>query len=345
VLKSIDILIALSVVMLVASMAVTVMVGFITHIRNTRGRALQQGIADLLHLVNPGFANDVVKKIAHAVLTHPLIRDDFDRMGTVVHREELTKVLMELAAGNGPQRLEADVQTQLQKTLEAHGIANPARTLENIRVLSLQLEKSNPELSNMARMNLAILHSAESQFVGKINGWFDQTMDRVSHRFTLSARSITFICGLLLAVGLQLDTVGIVNRISVDEDLRQSLMKQADAIAAKALPDAQSPDLYRSVIDQGVIALPKYPGDFKKLADFRRLSGILVTTLLLSLGAPFWYNSLKQLLQLRSTLAQQDDTQRNERQSTQDAVLTPVGPAQVAPGILRGEQGDLTAVG
>ena len=52
-LKSIDILTGLSVVMLVASMAVTVMTGFITHIRNTRGRNLQQGIADMLQLLDP----------------------------------------------------------------------------------------------------------------------------------------------------------------------------------------------------------------------------------------------------------------------------------------------------
>src|SRR4051812_47385521 len=112
-LKSIDILVGLSVVMLVASMAVTVMTGFVTHIRNSRGRNLQQGIADLLRLINPSFTTAVVNAIAGAVLTHPLIRDNKGRMGSVIHREELTKLLMELSAGNGPQQLEPAIQAQL----------------------------------------------------------------------------------------------------------------------------------------------------------------------------------------------------------------------------------------
>lgn len=330
-LKSIDILIGLSVVMLVASMAVTVMTGFINHIRNTQGRHLKQGIADLLRLINPAFDEALTEKIAGAILTHPLIREGEKRMGTVIHREELTKLLMDLAAGNGLQPLDAAAQATVQKALADEGIPSPAETLKNIRAFALRLEQSNPELSNQARVNMAILKHAESDFVAKINAWFDQTMDRVSARFTLSARVITLICGLVLAVALQLDTIALVNRISVDDALRQSLVTQANGIAQKAPSDVeQSRDLYGAVINQGVISIPKYPDDFRKLSDLRHLTGILFTTLLLSLGAPFWYGALKQLLQLRSKIAQKDDAQRGERQSTQEAS----GTATVAPALL-----------
>jgi hypothetical protein len=345
-LKSIDILIGLSVVMLVASMAVTVMTGFFTHIGNTSGRNLRQGIADLLKLINPNFADDMVKKIASAVLTHPLIRAKKGRMGTVIHREELTKLLIGFAAGEEPATLDPSTQDALKKTLADHDIKDPSQTLKNIRELALQLERSSPELSNMARANLAILHEAESGFVAKINAWFDQTMDRVSQRFTMSTRVITFACGLALALVLQLDTVALVNRISVDDALQKSLMEQAQQISSQPKPDsAQSGNLYGSVIDQGVISIPNYPHDLKRLGDLRHLTGILVTALLLSLGAPFWYNSLKQLLQLRSKVAQQDDIQRKERQSTQGVVDTPAGPAPVTAGILSGERGDMAAAG
>jgi hypothetical protein len=319
-LKSIDILISLAVVMLVASMAVTVMTGWVTHFRNSRGRNLQQGLADLLVLVNSDFTKEVASKIAAALLTHPLIRDKEDRMGSVIHREEFTKLLMELAAGNGPQRLEPAIQAELQKTLAANGIDDPAKTLENIRAVALQLEKSNPEFSTTVRTNLAILQGAESHLVAKINSWFDQTMDRVSQRFTFSTRTVTFVCGLLLAGVLQLDSIALVNRISVDDALREALVNQAKTISAQAAQGTeQSRDLYGSVINQGVIAIPSYPGDLQKFADLRHLTGILFTTLLLSLGAPFWYGALQQLLQLRSKIAQQDDVQRKERQVTQPA--------------------------
>ncbi len=43
--------------------------------------------------------------------------------------------------------------------------------------------------------------------------------------------------------------------------------------------------------------------------------GVLLTWILLSLGAPFWYDSLKDLLKLRSTLAKKEETARVERQT------------------------------
>jgi hypothetical protein len=42
---------------------------------------------------------------------------------------------------------------------------------------------------------------------------------------------------------------------------------------------------------------------------------VLLSAVLLSFGAPFWYNALKNLLQLRSILAQKDDQQRSQRQN------------------------------
>jgi hypothetical protein len=41
--------------------------------------------------------------------------------------------------------------------------------------------------------------------------------------------------------------------------------------------------------------------------------GLLVTWMLLSLGAPFWYDALKDLLKLRSTLATKEEADRNDR--------------------------------
>jgi hypothetical protein len=45
------------------------------------------------------------------------------------------------------------------------------------------------------------------------------------------------------------------------------------------------------------------------------LWGILLSWLLLSLGAPFWYDTLKDMLKLRSSLASKEEGQRKERQS------------------------------
>ena len=51
--------------------------------------------------------------------------------------------------------------------------------------------------------------------------------------------------------------------------------------------------------------------------------GVMITALLLSLGAPFWYGALGKLLQLRSVLAVKDDAQRLERQSSESPPKPP----------------------
>ncbi len=305
-LKSVDVLIGLTVVMLVASMAVTVMTGFIHHLFNLRGRFLRQGLGDLLRLVDPALEQPA--KIAETVLTHPLIRDAEQRMGGVIHREELIKLLMELAAGNGPQTLARDLQQRLAATLKEHGIADPAATLDKIRAAAVQIEKEKPELPNTARATCAILAEAESLFVAEIHCWFDQTMDRISHRFTLSTRRITLICAMLLVAVLQLDAIAVMNRIYVDETLRQSLVEKSARIAPN---DQQN---YSFVIDAGVVPLPDYPAGLARFEDMRHVAGMIVTTLLLSLGAPFWYHALNQLLQLRPKIAEADDLMRQARE-------------------------------
>jgi hypothetical protein len=47
--------------------------------------------------------------------------------------------------------------------------------------------------------------------------------------------------------------------------------------------------------------------------------GVLLTWILLSLGAPFWYDALKDLLKLRSSLAKQEEDARKDRLSTTPA--------------------------
>jgi hypothetical protein len=80
----------------------------------------------------------------------------------------------------------------------------------------------------------------------------------------------------------------------------------------------------------------------------------LLTAILLSLGAPFWYNTLASLLKLRSAVAQKDDQQRTERQTNQASTGASTDSAmdgaamvgtRVRFPIRPSEQGDLNAVG
>jgi hypothetical protein len=59
----------------------------------------------------------------------------------------------------------------------------------------------------------------------------------------------------------------------------------------------------------------KWPIGFDSDLFLRSWRGVVLTWVLLSLGAPFWYDALKDLLKLRSTLAKKEEDARVERQT------------------------------
>jgi hypothetical protein len=340
-LKTLDVLIGLTVIMLVLSMGVTMLTQFVTTVLNSRGRHLKRGLVDLLNQIDPALKQKIgtatesmAGRVADAVLTHPLISSTGRRLGTVVHREELTRLLLYLADDSAT--LEQEVKTGLKQVLARNGIADPDGTLKKIRDVSLQLEAANPSLAVDIRQTMAILQEARSDFVGKINNSFDQAIDRVAQRFTASTRAITFVGALLVAGALQVDTIGLVNRLSADDKLRDAFVTRAASIqgvrstsvpaqAAGVTPGAETIDMeYMAFLaDNGLLTAARTRSQWIARWGQINFVGVLITSLLLSLGAPFWYNALGRLLQLRSLLAAKDDDQRNARQSTKTVPTSP----------------------
>jgi hypothetical protein len=268
-LKSLDVILELTVVMLVASMAVTVLTQIYTSLRNTRGTHLHKGLIDLLQQIDPAVTAEIADEVAGAILSHPLVHDSDNRLGSLVHRDEFTHLLLEVAAGHGSDALREESRTVLVRALQANGIANPAASLKAMREMALEFEEHYPDVAAHVRRDMAILRAAKSELVAKINGCFDQTIDRVSARFTLTARQVSLIAAFLVAVALQLDSVALIQRlVSADTAAQHHSASWA---------------------------------------------GIALSTLLLSLGAPFWFEALKDVLRLRSALADKDDLQRTQR--------------------------------
>ena len=121
-LKSLDVLIGLTVIMLALSMGVTMLTQFVTTVLNSRGRHLKRGVMDLLNQIDPALATraaaagqTVAGRVADAILTHPLISATGRRLGTVVHREELTRLLLFLTDDTAA--LDGEAKAVLKRTL------------------------------------------------------------------------------------------------------------------------------------------------------------------------------------------------------------------------------------
>jgi len=329
VLKSLDVLIGLTVIMLALSMAVTMMTQFTTTVFNSRGRHLKRGLTDLLSQLDPALRGAVAADLAHALLTHPLVSNTRGGLGSVIHREEFTKLLLQLAGTDSS--LSDTAKGALLTALRNNGIADPDATLRNVRTAALHIEAATPHLASDVRQTIALLQEAKSDLVGKVHNWFDQTIDRVAQRFTAETRVLTFIGAALLSVALQVDTLSLVNRLSADDILRQAFVNTATTVQKADANEAPSIDrqYLTFLADKWLITIATTPSEWLARWGGINLGGVLVTCLLLSFGAPFWYSSLGRLLQLRSSLAFKDDDQRAARQTSPEAgktIATITGP-------------------
>ena len=289
--------------------------------------------------------------------------------------------------------LPATCRRRFGKILMDHGITDPKQTLENVRAVALHLERSNPELARDVRHSMALMQEVRESLLGKVNAWFDQTIDRVANRFTTNARQVTVVASILVAFALQLDVVTLVNRLSVDPELRRALVAQATEIASSpksaneadavkqasaqmdtlATMTGQNKQDLQDLVQIGVITLPgrewlnnwgngwlcsvsaSITARAASVAGTEacrpkvNLLGIILSALMLSLGAPFWYNALKNLVNLRSAIASKDDSQRRARETTQasvavsessSVVVSAASPSQAAKSLI-GERGIL----
>ena len=415
-LKTLDVLIGFTLVMLIMSMAVTMLTQLIGSAwLNLRGRALKIGLARLLALLDRGLSPGEAARIADHILRNPLLGPPRlwplkgQALAPIVHREEFVKLILDFAAAGDADKASDDaaegeeaLRHKIRRSLAANGIDDPAAVLVQIRNAVTELERTSPELSHCARLNLAILRFAASDFLSKLNAWFDQTIDRVSDLFTARTRLVTALIAIVVAFVLQLDAIGLVNRLSTDTSLRDQLVASAIArvssteaaqtagstganIVTPAAPTSTPPvhsnsvapasDDEAAVIDdirrrvQAIRAsgvddlhdagLINFPRSYHEWANgwgagtgspgfgeiLMRLFGILLTAALLSLGAPFWYSTLSNLVKLRSVIAQKDDSERAERQTSQAPAAGAAGVSTVPAAYRGGEAGDLAPAG
>jgi len=85
-LKSLDVLIGATTVLLIVSMAVTVITQAFTSLMGRRGKHLKDGLSDLLQQLGVSDRNHA-QNISDQILRHPLVSEARGKLGSVVHRE------------------------------------------------------------------------------------------------------------------------------------------------------------------------------------------------------------------------------------------------------------------
>jgi hypothetical protein len=189
--------------------------------------------------------------------------------------------------------------------------------------------------------------------------WFNNSMDRVSGAYKRHTQAFLFLIGMVLACMLNADTIQLWKRLATEDALRTAVAQQAARYAAEmdtaAAPDAapanpvdpqkEAAEKYRAARaaldslelklgwtweeaahlgvaarDASGKAIPRW--NVTDLQGWRLLAkalGLLMTALAISMGAPFWFDTLNKVISIRGA-----------GRSPAERAKSPEGPAKRA---------------
>jgi hypothetical protein len=225
-----------------------------------------------------------------------------------------------LAAGRALASEYPDPWGSLQKGIEVLPSGNTKQSL-----LAL-LDKTKREMALVSEEIRTGEHAVEKMRVN-LEGWFNDGMDRFTGWYKRWTRQICFGVAIVLVIFANADTLMLANRLARDGALRDAIVSAADS-ATQKITAAESP-AQKLVLDLDKIQTarqqlleeserlnlplgwidPKVNGKEDPFA-FERIPytaggwvwkavGLFVSALAVSLGAPFWFDTLSSFMNVR----------------------------------------------
>jgi hypothetical protein len=157
-----------------------------------------------------------------------------------------------------------------------------------------------------------------------VERWYDDAMDRVSGWYKKKTQVFILLWALAVTLSVNADTILIANTLAHDATMRKSLVAIAEVKAKEAPPQntQQTVDLIKQMSNEAKeLGLPigwsRKPDDPKRLPNgpgewALKIIGLLLTTGAVSLGAPFWFDVLNKLVNIRSVGKQPERSQQEK---------------------------------
>ncbi len=209
----------------------------------------------------------------------------------------------------------------------------------NIDGLKTFINENVPSNSETQKLLTSLLAKSEkdfSEFQKSIEGLFNDSMDRLTGFYKRKVKKIIFFIALAISIALNVDTINITNQLWKNPMLAKATADRIHALATKdslshlkeralvSPSEAASKDTAIQVqeVKQKIdymkevyaltqeVPLPmgwvqhNYPDSsngFDIVAWLVKLLGIFLTTFAISLGAPFWFDLLSKLVNMRNT--------------------------------------------
>lgn len=209
-------------------------------------------------------------------------------------------------------------------------IANPTDLRDAID--KIENKKIKQVLSAFAAETDASLKGVQRE----LGLWFDDTMARASGWYRRKIGVFLLIIGAVLVIALNADTIQIARTLYLSPSLRASVVAHAEAKVAehREVSGNDSSVDPREIVDENIAALGPLIGwsvyDQRRLGRTRprvnpeldsvpplqwawieKALGLVVTTVAVSLGSPFWFDLLGKFVSLRSSIREPIEFEKN----------------------------------
>lgn len=314
----IDVAIGLILIFLLLSLVCSAIREAIAGVSGSRAKTLARGVRELLR-------NDPV--LVRAFYEHPqiwsLYQGEYD--DAVVKRHRFLPFYTTKLPSYIPARSFA--MALLDMAARGRNAQSPLQASAEANMLTVQAVRQNiGNLGNpfVQRIVLTAVDNAQGDIdkaALNIQAWFDAGMDRVSGWYKRRTQAVLFVIGTALTIFMDVDTVRITRQLYKDPARREAAVAMAGGITQEnrqgqpAQPDSLNVarQAYARLDSLGLpVAWPNikvtgfWPdsGQWKPIFNHagRSFFGWLLTAFAISLGAPFWFDSLNKIMVIRSTV-------------------------------------------
>ncbi len=298
----------------------------------SRAVYLEFGIRELLH-------DKTAEGLAKSLYNHPLIHNLFlgeYTPGTSVGRPSC------LARGAGlPSYIPSRNFALALMDIAARGSETDAASSDpSTPVISLDTIRTNIwNLNNqpVQRVMLTAIDSAQGDLAkaqALIEAWFDSSMDRISGWYKRSTQIILFWIGLVVAVGLNINTITVADYLYRNDSARTAIVTRAESAEGDSARPTGSDEAMKEL---NSLTLPigwsngwgaPRRGDERKGQEtssfwnngIAPVLGWLLTALAATMGAPFWFDVLNKVMVIRSTVKPHE---KSPEEASEDRQLAP----------------------
>ncbi|WP_198014952.1 hypothetical protein [Mastigocladopsis repens] len=171
-------------------------------------------------------------------------------------------------------------------------------------------------LAQRSRIKIDDLREEMNQFKKEVETWFDRSMDRASGVYRRNAKGVAILIGLSVAILTNTDSFHLLKRLSQDSAIRSAITQSAsqyDVIKnpndrrqiEELLGNASIPIGWQNISQQFEPLSTSRGNSANSLLlgiwlGFKLICGWLVSGLAIAMGAPFWFDILNKVINVRN---------------------------------------------